>query len=199
MCIPCVQDSPLSLQAPGTACFSTYLDLPSASLGESKRNPAKQHLCELFTRVWVRTGGRGSLHRWKAALASYSLSSCLLWDSSELRSGVNSHWHGLGHVDKARKVAEEAPGWNWLKYKEGKLLWWRQGRQAHLTLLWSNTALWNADVSGRPSFPDLEVTRDYTQTLEQKVSAAARPRLTSSLALCVLEPVTHFSVGPLPI
>lgn len=46
--------------------------------------------------------------------------------------------------------------------------------RVHLTLLWS-MSLWNADVSGRPSFPDPDATRDQTQALGKKVCAAARP------------------------
>lgn len=55
--------------------------------------------------------------------------------------------------------------------------------------MWSNSSLWNADVSG-----------DLTQTLGKKVSAAARPgpELASSLALCAFDPVTHFSVAHYP-
>lgn len=66
--------------------------------------------------------------------------------------------------------------------------------------MWSNSSLWNADVSGRPSFSDPNATRDLTQTLGKKVSAAARPgpELASSLALCAFDPVTHFSVAHYP-
>lgn len=116
---------------------------------------------------------------------------------SQVRLVVKCHWHGLGHVNKGREVAEEEPGWNWLEYEERNMLQWRQRMQAHLSLLWSNTSLWNADVSGRSSFPDPDATRDQSQTLGKRVSAAARPgpELTSSLALCVFDPVTHVSVA----
>lgn len=68
--------------------------------------------------------------------------------------------------------------------------------QAHLTLIWANVTLWNADVSGRPSFPDPDATRDWVQTLG-KVSEAGRPvaRLILSLTLWVSHLATHFSAA----
>jgi hypothetical protein len=60
--------------------------------------------------------------------------------------------------------------------------------------------MWNADVSGKPSFPGPDATRNLTQTLGKEVSAAARPgpEVALSLALCVFHPVTHFSVAHFP-
>lgn len=68
--------------------------------------------------------------------------------------------------------------------------------QAHLTLLWSNMSLRNADGCGRPSFPDPDATRDQTQTPGKKVSAYDRPipELILSMALWVSESGTHSSV-----
>lgn len=127
-----MQDSPHSLQAPGTACFSTHLGLLLASSGESKRNPVKRHLLKKSnTCVNCSPGSRSTLEAQGPCTGGRqvrlaTLSSCLLWDASELRWAVKSHWQGLDQVDEGREVAEEVPGWDWLEYEKRDVLWWRQ-------------------------------------------------------------------------